>query len=168
MVHWLRKLVTAFNERGGLFMFLRAQCSSQMATLFDFLVTILIVQCFDAYYVLASFLGAMCGGIFNCVINYKWTFRASDCKKKYVALKYLLVWAGSILLNTYGTYVLTESLRTIPWVQNTLSLYFADFFIVPKILVSLLVGFFWNYQLQRIFVYKNKNIKHYFSKGSIE
>jgi putative flippase GtrA len=166
MVNWVRKSISAFNERGGFFMFLRAQCSSQMASMIDFIATILVVQCFAVYYVYASFIGSVCGGVFNCIINYKWTFRASDCKVKYVALKYTSVWIGSIALNTYGTYAMTESLRAIPWVRNTLSLYFSDFFIVPKIIVSLLVGFFWNYQLQRVFVYRNKNLKRYFTKNN--
>jgi len=164
MVHWIKNLVSAFNRKGGLFVFLRAQCSSQMASVIDFVVTVLVVQCFALYYVYASFLGSLCGGVFNCIVNYKWTFRANHCKVKYVALKYTSVWIGSILLNTYGTYAFTESLRSIPWVKNTLSLYFSDFFIVPKIIVSLLVGFFWNYQLQRIYVYRDRNIKKYFFK----
>lgn len=162
MVYWLKNIATKFNERNGIFMFLRAQFSAQLASLFDLAVTILSVQLFQLYYVYATFAGSVCGGVFNCIVNYKWTFRASDCKKVHVALKYTLVWVGSILLNTYGTYVLTESLTYIPWVRNTLSLYFSDYFIVPKIIVATLVGFFWNYQLQRVFVYRDRHIRRSF------
>jgi putative flippase GtrA len=166
MGNWIRKSAEAFNQKDGFFMFLRAQFSSQMASLLDFLLTILIVRCFSMYYVYASFIGSVGGGIFNCLINYKWTFHAKDCKIKYVVIKYFSVWVGSILLNTYGTYALTESLRTIPWVRDTLSYYFADFFLVPKIIVSLLIGFFWNYQLQRVFVYRDRNLKNLFIRNS--
>jgi putative flippase GtrA len=165
MVYWLKKSAAFINRRGGFFIFLRAQFSSQLSSIFDFLTTILIVRCIDVYYVYASFFGSVCGGIFNCIVNYQWTFRANDCKIKYVIMKYTFVWVGSILLNTYGTYALTESLRSIPWVRNTLSYYFADFFLVPKIIISLLVGFFWNYQLQRIFVYRNTDFRRLANKN---
>ena len=80
-------------------MFFRAQLSAQMATVVDFLVTILLSNVFDVYYVTATFVGAVYGGIVNCVINYRWTFK-SHGKKKYVAIKFLLVWVCSVLLNT--------------------------------------------------------------------
>jgi putative flippase GtrA len=162
MVSWIKKALSAFNQRGGIFMFLRAQFSSQASSVVDFLITILIVRCISIYYVYASLIGSVCGGIFNCIVNYRWTFRASDCKMKYVILKYATVWVGSILLNTYGTYAFTEALRSIPWVRDVLSHYFADFFLVPKIIVSILVGFFWNYELQRVFVYRNIDFRKFF------
>jgi putative flippase GtrA len=168
MDNWIKKSAVAINRKDGFFMFLRAQFSSQMASILDFLITVFVVRCFGIYYVTASFIGSVCGGIFNCLINYKWTFHAKDCKIKYVVIKYFSVWIGSILLNTYGTYAMTESLRRIPWVHDTLSYYFADFFLVPKIIVSLLVGFFWNYELQRVFVYREVNMKSLFKKNTKE
>ena len=59
------------SQKGGIFMFLRAQLSAQMATIADFLVTILLVRLFDVYYVYATLAGAIYGGIVNCVINYE-------------------------------------------------------------------------------------------------
>lgn len=78
--------------------------------------------------------------------------------------KYTLVWAGSVFLNTYGTYYLTEWIAGISWVRDTLSLYSKDLFIVPKIVVSILVALFWNYYLQRVFVYRNVNMKNLFKR----
>ena len=142
------------SQKGGIFMFLRAQLSAQMATIADFLVTILLVRLFDVYYVYATLAGAIYGGIVNCVINYKWTFKSKG-KKTHVAVKFILVWVCSVWLNTWGTYALTESLAKIPWVRNTLSLYFGDFFIIPKVVVAIIVALFWNYNMQRFFVYRN-------------
>ena len=102
MGDWIKKNVKAFSEKGGIFMFMRAQFSSQVASATDFLVTILLVKLFGIYYVYATFTGSICGGIVNCIINYKWTFKTKDCKKRHVMIKYLLVWIGSILLNTWG------------------------------------------------------------------
>ena len=126
------------SQKGGIFMFLRAQLSAQMATIADFLVTILLVRLFDVYYVYATLAGAIYGGI--------------------------VVWVCSVWLNTWGTYALTESLAKIPWVRNTLSLYFGDFFIIPKVVVAIIVALFWNYNMQRFFVYRNIDIRSLFGK----
>ena len=70
MGDWLKKVARMISQKGGIFMFLRAQLSAQMATIADFLVTILLVRLFDVYYVYATLAGAIYGGIVNCVINY--------------------------------------------------------------------------------------------------
>ena len=152
-------------------MFLRAQFSSQLASITDFSVTIILANTIitksssgDNYYVYATFLGALCGGVVNCMINYKWTFKTNSVKKRYVAIKYILVWIGSIILNTYGTYLSTELLKTWGALQEFLGHFFDDVFIVCKLIVSLLVGFLWNYNMQRLFVYRNRNIGNFFKK----
>lgn len=164
MAHWITNSAKAFSERGGIFMFIRAQFSSQIASAIDFLVTILLVKLWDIYYVYATFTGSICGGIVNCIINYKWTFKTKDCKKQYVIIKYLLVWIGSILLNTWGIYIMTEAISQNPWVQDKLNPYIEDLFVFSKIVVSLIVGFTWNYNMQRVFVYKNCRIRGRFQR----
>ena len=140
-------------------MFLRAQFSSQISSAADFMITILSAKVFHIYYVYATGIGSIIGGILNCFINYYWTFKAQDCKKKYVVIKYILVWIGSFCLNTWGVYLMTESIQSIPWVQETLTYFFDDIFIVSKLFVSLLVGWIWNYNMHRIFVYKDCKIR---------
>ena len=57
MGDWLKKVGTDdFPERRHLHV-LRAQLSAQMATIADFLVTILLVRLFDVYYVYATLAG---------------------------------------------------------------------------------------------------------------
>lgn len=143
-------------------MFLRAQLSAQLATIADFVVTIALAKFFGIYYVYATCIGSIFGGAFNCVVNYEWTFKCHECKKTHVILKYISVWIGSVFLNTYGTYYMTEWIAGISWVKDTLSLYSGDLFIVPKIIVSILVAIFWNYYLQRMFVYRNVDMKSLF------
>ena len=96
MCDWLRKVARMISQKGGFFMFLRAQLSAQMATIADFLVTILLVRLFEVYYVYATLAGAVYGGIVNCVINYKWTFKSTG-KKTNVAVKFILVWVLSLI-----------------------------------------------------------------------
>jgi len=168
MAHWITKSAKAFSERGGIFMFIRAQFSSQIASAVDFLVTILLVKLWEIYYVYATFTGSICGGIVNCIINYKWTFKTKDCKKQYVIIKYLLVWIGSILLNTWGIYIMTEAISQNPWVQDRLNPYIEDLFVFSKIVVSLLVGFTWNYNKQRVNVNKNCRIRGRFQRKNTQ
>ncbi|NDV64589.1 GtrA family protein [Bacteroides sp. 224] len=164
MANWIKETIRKLSEKGGIFMFIRAQFSSQLASVCDFVATILLAKLFGLYYVYATLLGAICGGVVNCVINYQWTFKSKECRKTHVALKYLIVWIGSILLNTLGTYCLTETLVRIPWLRDLIDQYFDDFFIIPKIIVSLLVSFLWNYNMHRLFVYRNRNIRDFFRR----
>ena len=75
-------------KKDGFFTFMRAQFSSQISSATDFLVTIVLAKVFDVYYVVATSLGAFVGGIVNCTVNYYWTFKSKECKKKYVLIKY--------------------------------------------------------------------------------
>lgn len=141
--------------------FIKAQLSAQVATFIDFLVTILLAKWVGLFYLYATFFGSVVGGIINCVINYKWVFQSKACKRTHVALKYIAVWGGSILLNTWGTFALTEGLTRMQWINDWLGRYVDDVFIVSKMVVALLVAFFWNYSMQRVFVYRNHSIKRY-------
>ena len=147
-------------KKDSFFTFMRAQFSSQISSATDFLTTILLAKLFDMYYVVATTLGALAGGAVNCSVNYFWAFKAKDCKKKYVLIKYVLVWIGSIGLNTLGVYLLTESIQDTRWIQEALGSFAEDVFILSKIVVSLLVGWLWNYNLHRIFVFRDCNIKN--------
>jgi len=160
--NYIKKIARAVSEKGGIFTFLRAQFSSQIASLTDFAVTILLAKLFNLFYVYATFIGAVSGGIVNCIINYKWTFKAQGVKIKYVAIKYTSVWIGSIFLNTGGTYAMTELLKRNLWLREFLGHMVDDVFIFSKIVVSLLVGFLWNYNMQRVFVYRDRNFRKYF------
>lgn len=125
-----------------IYTFVKAQLSAQIATVADFGMTVFLTEVCGMWYAYATFLGAVSGGIVNCCVNYRWVFHAQGQKKKYVALRYFIVWAGSIALNTFGTYALTEISGTN--------------YIIVKALVAVVVGLFWNYQMQRLFVFKKK------------
>ena len=80
--------------------------------------------------------------IVNCAINYGWVFHAEDCKKTHVAVKYLFVWGGSIILNTLGHFC-TDRVAYGHDMVNGLSGYYIDnVFILSKIIVAVLVAFF--------------------------
>ena len=130
--------------------FCKAQLTAQVATLADFALSFLLAEVAGIYYVVATFLGAVCGGIVNCYMNYRWVFDAVGLRRRNIARKYLLVWCGSIGLNTLGTYALTELSQR--------------HFIIAKAVVAVIVGVLWNYQLQRRFVYKETHVMQSVSK----
>ena len=124
--------------------FTKAQASAIIATTVDFLLSLFAYEVCGINYVVSSFIGALSSGIVNCVVNYRWVFGSDGQQKRYVALKYLIVWTGSIVLNTAGTYLLTELT--------------GSYFIWSKAVVSVVVAFLWNYQMQRFFVYRNHHL----------
>ena len=119
--------------------FLKAQASSLTATSVDYIVTFLLKEWLQ-WHMLASILGTVSGGIVNFTMNRSWVFKAGDKKVESQALKYILVWIGNLVLVTTGVFILTK------WGGLDL--------MVAKIIVSLIVGFFYNYFLQKKFVFK--------------
>ena len=156
----LKKLLKTFNNGRGFLMFIRAQLSAQVATFVDFLLSITLNQ-LGVYYVYATFIGSLTGGLVNCTINYKWTFHTDDCRPANVMMKYILVWTGSICLNIWGTFLLTELLSgRIGFFGLSESLAF----VIAKMIVAVSVAILWNYNLHRVFVFKDAHLNKMFKK----
>lgn len=133
MVRNIKKEVTTF---------IKAQGSAIFATGCDYLMRLMLDKVIDINYVWATFLGAVFGGFVNCCINYRFVFGSGDRRKRDVAWRYLLIWCGSVLLNTAGTAFFKEVIH--------IRAYFA------MLLTSALVAIGWNYTMQRCFVFKKK------------
>lgn len=111
-----------------------------MASGADLFTTIFLVEALNMWYAYATFAGALCGEMINCGINYRWVFHAKGEKKKRILWRYSLVWLTSIALNTAGTFFTTEATNLN--------------YLTSKITVAMLVSVCWNYQMQRLFVFK--------------
>jgi len=123
-------------------LFFRAQASSLIATLVDFFTTLILVELFMQHYLMASVLGAIAGAVTNFMINRQWAFNATEESVRKQSMRYVLVWTGSLMLNTSGLYLLT---------------YFLNIkYIISKIIVSLIVGIGFNYVLQKKYVFPAK------------
>lgn len=160
----IKKAAKTINEKGGVFTFLRAQFSSQISSLTDYIVSFTLVNALSLSYGYATLFGNISGGIVNCIINYKWTFKAKGSKIKHVAIKYLMVWLVNLFLNWQGTILATEFVLSWIPTENMPEFVVNNIFMIPKAIVSLLVGFGWNYNMQRIFVYKDRDYKKYLIK----
>lgn len=141
----------------GFFMYVRSTIASQIASWVDMGTSFVLFAFCNLLPWLATATGAVVGGVVNCCINYKFTFRASGCSVKAVAVKYAMVWIGSLLLNTLGTqgfYWLLEHTDVLKVIGATPDGYFA----IARLSVSLVVSIFWNYLWQKNFVYVDRKI----------
>lgn len=120
--------------------FFKAQAASLTATAVDFSLTVILKEWLHWWYLLASILGTVVGGIVNFSMSRRWVFSARDKKMYFQAVKYVLVWIGNLLLVSGGVFLMTR--------------YGEISYLVSKVTVSIFVGYFYNYRLQKIFVFK--------------
>lgn len=120
--------------------FIRYNTIAIIATAVDFGSFMLFNDVLNFWYVLSSFLGSLIGGITAFLLNRNWAFIAIDKKIKTQAIKYLMVWGGSITLNTYGLYLLVENSDLTE--------------VISKMIVAVFVGVVYNFLMARFFVFK--------------
>ena len=120
--------------------FLKAQVASFSGTVIDFLTTLVSVEIFNVWYVTGNISGNICGGIANFYLGRNWVFQSKNKKVYIQGIRYIIVWVGSIILNTSGVFALTH--------------FIGINYIISKVVVSLVVGFTYNYLLQNYFVFK--------------
>ncbi len=120
--------------------FIRYNTIAIIATAVDFGIFMLFNDVLNFWYVSSSFLGALIGGITAFILNRNWVFYAKDKKIKIQAIKYILVWGGSITLNTYGLYLLVENTDLSE--------------VISKMIVAVFVGVVYNFFMSRFFVFK--------------
>lgn len=147
------------HSDGLIFTFMRSFVSSQAGSWVDLgsrmLFFALILEHIDPFYRsnISVAIGAILGGVVNCILNYKFTFHADGQSVKAVIVKYAMVWSGSLLLNMYGTTFLARPLSKWHLLQ---SWGFTEngIFATATLFVALMVSWFWNFVLQRYFVYR--------------
>lgn len=124
--------------------FHRSQVAALAATVVDFGSLVLLVEFVHVWYVAATAMGAFFGAVTNFLLGRHWAFhpgapeRLDDIRGQ--ARRYALVSAGSLALNTLGVYLFTDigGLR----------------YIASKATVAILISVFFNFPLQRAFVFR--------------
>ncbi len=180
VVRKIARFIKKFSaSRGKVSMFLRAQLTSQVATVVDNGLAFALKKLLDINriksisifshgfeaYVFATMVGQLFGGLTACIINYRWTFKSLNIKFQYVLIRFVLVWLVSLFLNTFFTFLLTEWLKETPFVASIFGEYNSDdIFIFVKLFVALIVGFVWNYLMYKYFVFRDVNYKKFFQK----
>lgn len=148
------------HDNNLLFTFMRSAVSSQAASWVDMAVRFALFAWVNLQPFIATACGCVAGGVVNCIINYRFTFHAAGCSVKAVAVKYAMVWAGSLLLNSAGTQLLYQLLLHWHWLE-TLGFKPDGYFVAATLIVSLIVSWLWNFLLQRNFVYRSVSFDRY-------
>ncbi|MDE6258679.1 MAG: GtrA family protein [Muribaculaceae bacterium] len=145
------------------FTFLRSIFTSQCSSWTDMLISFALFAWVHLTPFLSTAIGAFVGGVVNCVMNYRFTFHAQEVPWKAVIVKFALVWAGSLLLNSYGTHALYYLFTKWNWLIE-MGFRPDGFFAAARLLTSLIVSLAWNFILQRYFVYRTTR----FDKAIVE
>lgn len=155
------RIAEKFMHGKGIFTFLRSSVSSQIASWTDMGVCFVFFAW--VFYPLGtdpmrSFLstaiGLVAGGIVNCIVNYKFTFQAEGCSVKAVAVKYIIIWGGSFVLNLGGTTLLEQALQRMEFLNEIHWIKPDGLFAFARLSVSLIVSLAWNFVMQKNFVYR--------------
>ena len=121
--------------------FSRTTLTAIAATAVDFSTIWVLVEFAHLYYVAANLIAATCGAITNFSLNRLWAFdhgRHGHAHRQ--AVRYAIVSAASLLLNTSAVFCFTE---------------FAHLrYLISKFIGALIVGWFWNYPMHRYYVFR--------------
>ena len=120
--------------------FLRYNASAYTATLCDYGMFLFCLMVLNIYYPIATFIGGVTGATVAFLLGRNWTFKNKEVVITKQSAKFLAVVAGSILLNTAGVYLVTET--------------FGIDEKVSKIIVAAVIGLCYNFPLQRYFVFR--------------
>lgn len=142
------------------FTYLRSIVASQSASWLDMGLGFALFAWLGLMPWLSTALGAIAGGVLNCIINYRFTFHANGCDWRAITVKYILVWIGSLLLNAFGTQAVYFLLQQWTWLE-TIGFRPDGYFAAARLFVSLMVSWFWNFALQRYFVYRTCSFDRY-------
>lgn len=121
-------------------LFLKAKAASFMSTGADYLVTLILKEWLQVWYLAAVGMGMVVGGVVNFSLGRSaLVFNASQKSVTEQAIKYFIVWVGNFFLVSAGVYLLSE--------------FFGMNYMVSKASVSFVVSISYNYFLQRDFVF---------------
>ena len=125
-----------------MFTFIKAQSSAFIGGIADYIIMVFCTEVLGIFYPVSIAIAGVLGAVVNFSINRKWTYRASDGKLNSQLIKFVLVVAGSIVLKSSGTYLLTT------WSHIDYKL--------TRLVVDLVVSLGFNYTLQTYWVFRKK------------
>lgn len=152
------------HNDGFFFTLLRSSVSSQLCGWIDTLISFITFAFLGLTPFLSTAIGAFIGGILNCTINYKFTFHADGVDIRIALAKYLFVWAGSLLLNSFGTQIVYHLAEDWTWLTETTGVTKDGIFLAARLFVALMVSLCWNFLLQRNFVFKVTSIDRHIAR----
>lgn len=131
------QFVAAYHSHAKTFS--RANITAFAATVVDFGVLAALVELAHVHYVPATSCGAVAGAITNFLLNKYWAFEHKHGRLYAQGARYAIVSFGSLLLNTFFVFCLTEFAGLM--------------YLKSKTIAAIAVGWGWNYPLHRYFVF---------------
>lgn len=129
--------------------FYRSQITSGLGSAVDLGFFTIFLKLLHVHPWIATALGATMGGVANFLANRHWAF--SDGRGMHwgsQAMRYALIWIGSLALNTGFVYWLLEAEP-----QNEV---FSAYPVLTRLGIGLTVGLLFNFPLHRFFVFPLK------------
>jgi len=123
-----------------MWVFLKSQLTSIVATAVDFCITVMLVEQLNVSYGIASGAGNIAGAITGFLLGRKWVFAAGENGLSTQATRYVLVWCGYFLLNV----LLVTRLTTYTSIN----------YIIIKITVAIVLSIAYNYRLHKRYVFR--------------
>lgn len=120
--------------------FIRAQVVSLAATAVDFGTSLLFNHLFGIYYVVATSLGSLMGAITSFILGRNWAFLNRHGHIRRQAVRFILINLFSLFANTTGVYFFKEN--------------FDISFFLSRLIVAVIVGVFFNFSMNRFFVFR--------------
>jgi putative flippase GtrA len=120
--------------------FLKVNIASLTASFCDYLVTFILAHFFKLDAVFSSITGTTVGGIVNFMIGRYWVFKSVDAPAFHQGRKYFITWAGNLILNALGVYLLIR----IAGIN----------YMIAKVATSVTVAVAYNYPIQKNYVFK--------------
>jgi len=129
-----------------LFAFGKAQVSSFIGGIVDYLFMISFTEFLGVHYILSIVIGGIAGAVVNFTINRSWAFRSKEIPYKVSGkrqlLRFCLVVLNSIVLKATGTWFFTSFLKID--------------YKISRIITDLTVSIIFNYMLQRHWVFRKR------------
>ena len=130
--------------RKHLIVFTKAQFSALIGGMVDYGIMVFVAEVFHIHYTLGIVIGGIVGALINFTLNKRWTFNSDDAVYRNSLFKQLLKFSvtaiNSIVLKSSGTYFL--------------STFFSIDYKITRIVVDIIVSIFFNFTLQKEWVFK--------------
>jgi putative flippase GtrA len=120
-------------------LFIKTQTALVAGSLADFLLTWVLVDVCNCWYVSSNAAGNIAGAIAQFLLSKYWVFKAGEKKAPAQLIKFIAMWAGNIALAALGVYLLTSLAHL--------------HYLLSKLLISVLLGVSYTYLLSKKFVF---------------
>ncbi len=119
--------------------FIKTQAALILGSLGDFLTTILLAEVFHCWIIAGNAAGNIAGAIAQFILSRNWAFNAKNRKIDGQVIRFVLMWVGSIIISSVSIYLITR--------------YFNIYYLLCKLIVSILVGTSYTYLCSKKFVF---------------